>query len=96
MDKDNLISVGVFCLHHEVEESFLDALYDIRLIEIISQGNDRFIMQSQLPEIEKMVRLHHELDINPQGLDAVLHLLNKIELLRGEVAGLKGRLKIYE
>ena len=45
-----------------------------------------------LPLLEKMVRLHNELDINPEGIQAIYHLLGQVESLQQEVAALKRRL----
>lgn len=46
----------------------------------------------ELPVLEKMVRLHNELDINPEGIQAIHHLLGQVESLQEEVAALKRKL----
>mgnify|MGYP000653790222 FL=1 len=43
-----------------------------------------------------MIRLHHELNLNIEGIDVVFNLLEKERKLREEVAMLKKRLKRYE
>lgn len=96
MDTNELIAVKTFCDGHRIEVSFVTALTDFSLIEIVQVGGDIFIPRHQLPELEKLARLHKELNINPEGLDAVLHLLGKVQAMQLEIDTLKKRLKLYE
>ncbi|MCO6149689.1 chaperone modulator CbpM [Flavobacterium sp. NRK1] len=96
MDKNELILVKAFCKHYHIEMSFVNTLHEFNLIEVVQIDEDEFVPQSQLPELEKMIRLHQELNINPEGLDAVLHLLQKLQGMQREIDSLKSRLKIYE
>jgi hypothetical protein len=43
-----------------------------------------------------MIRLHHELEINLEGIDTIFNLLRKIDGLKNELANTKNRLKFYE
>ncbi len=43
-----------------------------------------------------MIRLHHELNVNIEGIDVVFNLLEKEKELREELIALKNRLKLYE
>lgn len=49
-------------------------------------------MWKNFPYWKKMVRLHNELDINPEGIQAIHHLLGQVESLQEEVAALKRKL----
>jgi hypothetical protein len=49
-----------------------------------------------LQKLEKMVRLHHDLDINIAGIEAIAHLLERLEYLQDEMRTLKNRLRLYE
>jgi len=40
--------------------------------------------------------LHVDLDINIEGLDAISHLLQKVNALQNELVALRNRLQIYE
>jgi hypothetical protein len=46
--------------------------------------------------IEKMIRMHHELDINIEGIDTIFNLLKKIETLQEELIITKNKLRVYE
>mgnify|MGYP000488653661 CR=1 FL=1 len=94
--EDNLIAIAKVCTHYEIELSFLDALDKTGLIEIVVIEQDNFIDQDQIGELEKIIRLHHELNVNIEGIDVVLNLLEKEKDLREELKAVKNRLKLYE
>ena len=96
MDNQDFIPVTVICQHYNVEVSFVDTLHEFNLIEFKQIETERYIPVHQLSEIEKVIRMHNELNINAEGLDAVLHLLQKIKGMQKEISLLKGKLSIYE
>jgi len=96
METHKLISIDQYCTHNKIEFSFIESLNEFGLIEIITYQNDNFLQINQLRDIERMSRLHYELNINLEGLDAISNLLNKVEHLEQELNGLKDRLKLYE
>ena len=49
-----------------------------------------------MAEAEKVVRLYSELNINPEGIDAIVNLLQRIKELDSEIQYLKNRLNLYE
>lgn len=96
MQEKNLIAVKDFCVHHNIEISFLHTLREYGLINIISSEHDLFVDGDCLTELEKMMRLHYELDINMEGIEAIRHLLNKLENMQNEITMLKNKLRLYE
>jgi hypothetical protein len=46
--------------------------------------------------LEKIVRLYYDLDINIEGIDAVINLLQRMEDMQHEIVLLKNRLRLYE
>jgi len=91
-----LISTTDFCTWHQVEYTFIRSLSDAGLIEITIVDEGEFIPETQLQRLEKMVRLHHELDINIAGIEAITHLLDRVETLHQEMRALRNRLNLYE
>jgi hypothetical protein len=79
-----------------VEYSFINSLEQIGLIEITTIEQNRFIDTEKLLELEKFVRLHYELDINLEGIEAITYLLQKVKSLQEEINSLKNRLYLYE
>ncbi len=96
MDTKNLIPVQQFCERYEIEFSFIDSLNEFGLIEITYIKKDQFIALEKIQEIEKMIRLHHELGINLEGIDVIYNLLKKVSNLNDEINHLKNRIEFYE
>ena len=96
MSEENLIPANEFCLHNNIEISFIYSLQEYGLIEITTKDEQTFLSTSQLNELEKLIRLHYELDINLEGLDAVVHLLQKLQDTQEEMNRLKNKLRIYD
>ena len=82
MQEENLIPANEFCLHHNIEVSFMDSLKEYGLVEFTVIDNAPFVTIKQLSELEKLIRLHYELDINLEGIDAIIHLLKKMQTMQ--------------
>jgi hypothetical protein len=96
MARKNLISTDEFCIHHNIEFSFIRTLQDFGLLETVSVQKVQYIPQDKLQKLERMLRLHKDLEINTEGIDTIGHLVEKIQDLQQEVAKLKNRLSLYE
>jgi hypothetical protein len=96
MDNKNLIQIKQFCLYHEIEDTFISKLNNYGLIEIIVLEEEHYLQPEQLPAIEKMIRLHYDLKINLEGIDAITHLLNKIEILQKNLTATQNKLRLFE
>jgi hypothetical protein len=96
MNSKNLIQIKQFCLYHEIENTFITELNNYGLVEIIIQEEDEYLQPEQLPSIEKMIRLHYDLKINLEGIDAIYHLLNKIEVLQQNLTATQNKLRLFE
>jgi hypothetical protein len=93
---ENLIPIPLLCAHYEVEMSFFTNLNEMGLLEIKTIETSQYIDSDAVYEIEKMVRMHQELDVNIEGIDIVFNLLQKIDMLQNELTALKNRLRLYE
>ena len=96
MNTSHLIAIQTVCTHYKVEMSFFKKLNDMGLIEIVTIEESPFIYRDKMHEVEKMIRIHDELDINIEGIDIVFNLLQKIEALQNELLDLNNRLRFYE
>ena len=96
MNIEDFIPLNEICTHYEVEISFINGLGEIGLIQITAIEQTHYVHQDQIRNIEKMIRMHHDLDVNIAGIDAVFNLLQKIEDLQEELKVAKNRLKRYE
>jgi len=96
MTLQKYIRITDFCQGHPLQESFLYQLHEVELIEILEVEQQPVIRQSELDRLERLVRLHRDLEISPHGLLAVDHLLERMEALREEVLELRRRLNRWE
>ena len=96
MKTEELIRIDELCVHYEVEHTFFTHLSEAGLIEITIVGNTHYIHPELVGEVEKMLRLHHDLQLNIEGIDVVLNLLQKIDSLNAELIATRNRLRLYE
>jgi len=89
METINKISVEQCCIHYSIETSFVQQLDDYGLIKISRSGKKSFIAFEQLANLEKYIRLHYDLEINMQGMEAIEHLLQRMQYLQDELRRLQ-------
>lgn len=90
-----LIIVSEYCHKCHIDPSFIDLLEETGLIQIQVEGGEHYLLISQLPELERYSRMYYDLSINLEGIDAIHHLLKRMELMRQEMNALRSRLLLY-
>jgi len=96
METKNLISIQQFCKHYNVPITFVNALNEYDLVEITVSKCESYLKIKQLQDVERMMRLHYDLNINLEGIDAIYNLLKQVESLQDEIVSLKNKLRLYE
>jgi hypothetical protein len=96
MQTENMIVLDEFCSNHEVEVSFIRSLEEYGLIETIIVNKTVCVRGNELSKLEQIVRLHQELNINPEGIDAINILLKRIESMQNEITALRNKLDFYQ
>ena len=96
METSEFIGIRKFCVNYGIEESFVFELQEFEVIQIKLVDDEPHISELDLPILEKMIRMHQELEINPQGLQAIYHLLEKVSDLQEEVLSLRRSLNRFE
>jgi len=96
MENTEMIILEEFCASHRVEISFIHSLEETGLIETVAVNQALYIASDDLPKLERITRLHQDLNINPEGIDAVNHLLRHIEEMKQEIVQLRNRIRFYE
>ena len=91
-----MIAADDFCTHYNVTYTFLQTLEESGLIELVRVEGRGFIPSDSLPDVERFIRLHYELGINVEGLEAITHLLSRMHRLQNEISLLKNRLRFHE
>jgi hypothetical protein len=96
MSTKEFIPLEQLCVHYEIEMSFFKGLMEHDLLRITTIEQTHYLHVDSLHELERILRLHQDLYINLEGIDSVLHLLNKIDALQRELGEIKKRLGLYE
>lgn len=91
-----LITITEYCANSNVDLSFIIALEQSGLITLTSIGEDKFIHQEQLMEMERLIHFHYDLDINIEGIDAIINLLVKIKNMQREIRELHTQLHLHK
>lgn len=96
MEKENYILVRHYCERTQIPDAFIDALNEYGLIKCKQIEMEVYILDEEIPEIERFDRLHNDLGINLEGIDALNHMLSRIRNMENEVNTLRKRLRLYE
>lgn len=96
METQDLIIIDVFCQEYQIEINFINDLESFGLIETVVHNENKYLDINQLVHVEKIIRLHNDLNINKEGIEIILGLLEKEKQLLSEIKYLKNRLDLYE
>jgi MerR-like DNA binding protein len=96
MQNENLVEVRQFFSSYNLEISFLDEMQEFGFIEITTLEGESYFSSEQLAHVERIIRLHEELGINWEGIDAIEHLLHKVEEMKKEISQLQNQLRFFE
>ena len=96
MANESLIPIEELSARYKIEVSFIHTLVEYGLVEITTVEETQYLQEQELKDLEKIIRLHYDLDINLAGIDAISHLLHRVESMQSELMALKNRLRLYE
>lgn len=96
MGREKYILVSHFCNHTQIELSFVENLHEYGLLTFEKRENNIFIDEKDITEVEKMFRLHHDLGINFEGLDAIKQLLKRIQKMEKQLGLVQKQLNLYQ
>jgi chaperone modulatory protein CbpM len=91
-----LLKITEFCSFYNIQPTFLLSLEDFGVIKLTEVDHDKFIHEDQFGELERYVHLHYDLNINVEGIDALKHLLNKVNILQTTINQLQNQLQFHE
>lgn len=94
--QNDLIIISEYCDKCHIEPSFIDLLQEEGLIDVLCEDGERCLLSSQLPDVERYSRMYYDLSINMEGIDAIHHLLGRMEEMRREIVRLRARLRLFE
>jgi hypothetical protein len=96
MENSNLIPLHQLCQHYNIEFSFIESLDEFGLVRITTIDEASYLLFDQIQPLEKMIRMHYDLEINIEGIEAIAHLLQRVDEMQEELRMMKIRLKRFE
>jgi len=96
MKMKRYIPVIEICESYKIEHRFIDELNSAGLVEVIIVEKENCLHVDMIRSLEKMIRLHQELNVNTEGIDVIFNLLDKVDQLQDELLNAKNRLRLYE
>ena len=91
METSNLLAVPMFCEVYNIELGFVNALHEHGLIELVTFEEIQYVQHDHLRDLERLIRLHYDLEINMEGIDVIAHLLKRVEAMQEEMLVLRNR-----
>ena len=96
MKEESYILIQHFCETTSVDPEFIEQLFEYGLIQHVEKVKEPAVHQEELPVLERMVRLHYDLDINLEGLQVIAHMRQKMIQMQKEMLELERKLKRFE
>lgn len=96
MAQEKYILVSLYCEQAQIENAFVNSLYEYGLVKLEERESETFIDEEDITEIEKLFRLHHDLGINFEGLDAIKQMLKRMRKMEKDLDMLQKKLRLYE
>ena len=94
--QNELFIVSEYCDKCHIEPQFIDMLQEEGLIDVLTQDGTRYLTTDELPDVERFSRLYYDLDINMEGIDAIRHLLERMDEMQREIEYLRSRLRLFD
>ena len=94
--QEDKITMEEYAQQSHTDIHFINQLTEYGLIEIVIEQQVHYIPSHQLTLLEKYTRLHYDLEINMEGIEAISHLLQRMEKMQHEMEGIRRRLRMFE
>ncbi|HNR56485.1 MAG TPA: chaperone modulator CbpM [Flavobacteriales bacterium] len=96
MSTEELIPMELYCRHEELDITFVRALTERGLIEVVIREERSYLSPEQITRLESLARMHFDLDINLEGIEAISHLLERVDRMQEAMRAMEQRLRLYE
>ncbi|NND07484.1 MAG: MerR family transcriptional regulator [Saprospiraceae bacterium] len=96
MNTKEYLLIREVCHHYTIEVNFVSRLHDVGLIKLHQLDDRWYLHEEEVSTLEKVLRLHHDLNVNVEGIDIIFNLLERIDELEQQLGIARERLLIYE
>ena len=87
-----MITITEIIRVHRVRPELLDELQQLGLLRVQPEP-EPCIEDEQLETLERMLRLHRDLGVNPAGIETIQHMRLRVEALQRRVRELEAEVK---
>jgi hypothetical protein len=95
MATQKLIAIKEFCVHHQIPADLILQMEQFEMVELVWIKRTGYIPAKSLSGLEQILRIYQDLQINLEGIQAVLHLLDKLEEKEAALQKLRDQLMFY-
>ncbi|KAA5545718.1 chaperone modulator CbpM [Adhaeribacter rhizoryzae] len=78
------IAIEEFCSHHGVEVTLIREFAAFGLVPLHVEDNREFLPDKAITRLERTLRLFHDLEVNKEGIEVILHMRKQLKKLRRE------------
>ena len=96
MEPATLISIDILCQQHQLDSQLISSLHEFGLIAIQFENEKAYVTTDELGVLEKIISFHNDLEINKEGIEVILRLLEQLKADQMEISNLKNKLNFYE
>ncbi|MGQ1927897.1 chaperone modulator CbpM [Ornithobacterium rhinotracheale] len=90
------IKISDYCKNTQIESTFISELQDEGILVLQQVDNEDCIEEDMLEELEKYSRWHYDLGVNLAGIDAMRHMLQRMQQMEREIQSLKNSLRFFD
>ncbi|AFL97645.1 chaperone modulator CbpM [Ornithobacterium rhinotracheale] len=90
------IKISDYCKNTQIERTFISDLQDEGILVLQQVDNEYCIEEDMLEELEKYSRWHYDLGVNLAGIDAMRHMLQRMQQMEREIQSLKNSLRFFD
>lgn len=91
----DLIIVREYCQKSHVDPLFIVSLEEDGLIDIQVVDGERYLLVSQLQDLERFVRWHEDLSVNTEGIGVIHELMERMHEMQQELKQLRREVRLY-
>ena len=91
----DLIIVREYCQKSHVGPSFIVSLEEDGLIDIRVVDGERYLLESQLQDLERFIRWHEDLSVNIEGIGVIHELMGRLHEMQHELDQLRREVRVF-
>ena len=90
------IHIREVCDFHQVEIQTIERLLDVGVVRADYRDDGPYVAEPEINRLETAIRIHRDLHVNPEGIDVILQLRQRMEALQVRMREMEVRLRRYE